>query len=71
MNEQISFLEQSIRELRESLLINSLTNIANSEMYPLEVREDAARKVQNLLGLEQTQNFVEDPGHSLPNNILR
>ena len=60
----------AIRELRESLLINSLTNIANSEMYPLEVREDAARKVQNLLGLEQTQNFVEDSGHSLPNNIL-
>ena len=71
MNEQISFLEQSIRELRESLLINSLTNVANSEMYPLEVREDAARRVQTLLGLFETQNFVEDSGHSLPNNILR
>ena len=70
MNEQISFLEQSIRELRESLLINSLTNVANSEMYPLEVRQEAARRVQTLLGLFKTQNFVEEPENSLPNNIL-
>lgn len=71
MNEQLSILEQSIRELRESMLINSLTNVANSEMYPLEVREDAARRVQTLLGLAQSQNFVETQENSLPNNILR
>ena len=69
MNEQLSTIEQSIRELRESLLINSLTNVANSEMYPLEAREDAARRVQTLLGLAQTQNFVEE--QNLPNNIVR
>ena len=40
-------------------------------MYPLEVRQEAARRVQTLLGLFKTQNFVEDSGHSLPNNILR
>lgn len=71
MNEQLYSLEQSIRELRESMLIISLTNIASSEMYPLEVRQDAARRVQTLLGLFETQNFVEDPENSLPNNILR
>ena len=50
MSEQLSVLEQSIRELKESMLINSLTNIASSEIYPLEVRQDAARRVQTLLG---------------------
>ena len=38
-------------------------------MYPLEAREDAARRVQILLGLAQTQNFIEE--QNLPNNIVR
>ena len=69
MSEQLSVLEQNIRELRESMLINSLTNIASCEIYPLEAREDAARRVQTLLGLAQTQNFIEE--QNLPNNIVR
>ncbi len=53
------------------LLVNSLTNIANCDVFPLEIRQDAARRVQGLLGLTQNKEFTEKQEQDLPSNIIR
>lgn len=58
-------------ELKNMLLVNSLINIANCDVFPLEIRQDAARRVQGLLGLTQNKEFTEKQEQDLPSNIIR
>lgn len=73
MNEEnLMNMENTIKGLREALLINSLTNIVNSPLYSDEVRKEAAMRVKNLLGLSVVKDFVQDnESPELPNNVIR
>ena len=48
-----------VSELQQSLLINSLTNVANNPMYSEEARRTAVMRVENLLNLNRRQEFDE------------
>ena len=72
MNEEVLMnMENSIRSLREALLVNSLTNIVNSPLYSDEVRKKAAMRVENLLGLSASKDFVQNNEPELPSNVIR
>lgn len=72
MNEEVLMnMENSIRSLREALLVNSLTNIVNSPLYSYEVRKEAAMRVENLLGLSASKDFVQNNEPELPSNVIR
>lgn len=72
MNEEVLMnMENSIRSLREALLVNSLTNIVNSPLYSDEVRKEAAMRVENLLGLSASKDFVQNNEPELPSNVIR
>ncbi len=72
MNEEVLMnMENSIRSLREALLVNSLTNIVNSPLYSDEVRKEAAIRVESLLGLSKVKDFEIRSEQDLPNNVIR
>ena len=72
MNEEsLMNLENSIKSLREAILVNSLTNIVNSPLYYDEVRKEAAMRVENLLGLAGVKDFVQNSEPELPSNVIR
>lgn len=72
MNEEVLInMENSIRSLREALLVNSLTNIVNSPLYSDEVRKEAVMRVENLLGLSASKDFVQNNEPELPSNVIR
>lgn len=72
MNEEVLMnMENSIRSLREALLVNSLTNIVNSPLYSDEVRKESAMRVENLLGLSASKDFVQNNEPELPSNVIR
>ena len=72
MNEEsLMNLENSIKSLREAILVNSLTNIVNSPLYSDEVRKEAAMRVENLLGLAGVKDFVQNSEPELPSNVIR
>ena len=72
MNEEVLMnMENSIRSLREALLVNSLTNIVNSPLSSDEVRKKAAMRVENLLGLSASKDFVQNNEPELPSNVIR
>ena len=72
MNEEsLMNLENSIKSLREAILVNSLTNIVNSPLYSDEVRKEAAMRVENLLGLAGVKEFVQNSEPELPSNVIR
>ena len=72
MNEEVLMnMENSIRSLREALLVNSLTNIVNSPLYSEEVRKEAAMRVEILLGLSASKDFVQNNEPELPSNVIR
>ena len=72
MNEEsLMNLENSIKSLREAILVNSLTNIVNSPLYSDEVRKEAVMRVENLLGLAGVKDFVQNSEPELPSNVIR
>ena len=72
MNEEsLMNLENSIKSLREAILVNSFTNIVNSPLYSDEVRKEAAMRVENLLGLAGVKEFVQNSEPELPSNVIR
>ena len=71
LNEIVAFINTKVNELQRSLLINSLTNVANNPMYSEEARRTAASRVENLLSLVSTHSFVDDQDLGLPNDVVR
>lgn len=72
MDEQnLDSMENSIRVLKEALLINSLTNVVNSPLYSDEARKEAAIRVESLLGLSKVKDFEIRSEQDLPNNVIR
>ena len=69
--EYIKYINTKVNELQRSLLINSLTNVANNPMYSEEARRTAASRVENLLSLVSTHSFVDDQELGLPNDVVR
>ena len=57
--------------MNEEVLMNSLTNIVNSHLYSDEVRKEAAMRVENLLGLSASKDFVQNNEPELPSNVIR